>query len=361
MSGRFLSRPYTDRIGQRVAAAEQPWTDAYALLIADADEALAARPLSVSEAGCGRFFRMDAVYREGRDGVVDHAANMQARHLLGRTGARCWALALAWRLSGEDRYADKALELIHTWCINRNTFMEPTGRVMGPATPGRAANGDIALFGSCGPLFLAAYLLDDYAGWDLYAQAAVRRWVRSMIEPQRELMFFEGRQMYNNWEGARLLYLATGAVCVGDLDLLGDVFAMWKQALPLKMTAEGELHRETMRTRSMHYTLFALRTGLLVAEIAHQHGVDLYGYNTDGKCEKLAVDYAAKYLLDMDAWPFQMLTPLKTDRVDNNHAWLAAFELAYAHWGDRLYLDVINAWGGRPVPVNHATLLYAKA
>jgi len=361
MSGRFLSSQYTERINQRVEAGDEPWAGAYAQLIADADEALDAKPRSVREAGTGRFFRVDGVYVEGRDGVVNTEANMVANNLLRLTARTCHTLALAWRFSDDARYAAKALELIHHWCINRNTYMEPTGMVMGSATPGFEENGDISLFGGCGRLFLAAYLLGDYSGWDLYAQASVRRWVRGMIEPQRELMFFEGRQMYNNWEEARLIYLATGALCVGDMDLLIDVFERWKQLTPLKMTAEGELHRETMRTRSMHYTLFALYSGTLLAEIAGQHGVDLYDYNTGGKCQKLAIDYAAKYLLDMDSWPFEMLSPLSTDRIDKNNAWLALFELAHGHWGDRLYLDVINAYGGRPVPVSHATLLYAKS
>ena len=40
----------------------------------------------------------------------------------------------------------------------------------------------------------------------------------------------------------------------------------------MKMTDEGELPRETMRTKSMHYTLFALNSTTLVAEMGAAYG-----------------------------------------------------------------------------------------
>jgi hypothetical protein len=58
----------------------------------------------------------------------------------------------------------------------------------------------------------------------------------------------------------------------------------------------------------------------------------------------------------MDQWPFQMITPLKGDRSLYH---MGLFEMAAARWGEHPYLDVIAAWGGRPVAAGHATLLYA--
>jgi hypothetical protein len=187
-------------------------------------------------------------------------------------------LALAWRLTGEAKYADKALELIHEWCINQNAYMFPTGKVWDSFTPGIGYGGDIILFLSFHDFFVACYLLNDYAGWNLGARGGVKRWVRAMIEPQRPLMFYHGTDMYNNWEDARLMYLAKGALFLDDVDLLLSVFDRWGAILPKKMTAEGELPRETMRTRSMHYTLFALHSTLEVAERQeHQDGGGLRG------------------------------------------------------------------------------------
>ena len=359
MSGRYLSDAFLAAVRKRIESGKEPWRTAHAQLLAAADEALAQEPLSIRDNGGSPFFRQDGAYVKGQDGVRDTAANHRSSHLAGKVSHACLDLALAYRFTGEAKYADKALLLVHTWCINQNTRMFPTGFVVDAWTPGGQYGGDIVLFGSINDLFLAGYLLGDYPGWNLPPRAAVKRWTRAMVDAQREVMFYEGREMYNNWEDARLLYLAKGALLLDDCDLLLAVFDRWRRILPMKMTDEGELPRETMRTRSMHYTLFALNSTVQLAEIARQHGVDLYDWNADGRCLKQAVDYAARYLLRMDEWPFQMLEPLAPDGKPPRH--IGLFEMTYARWGDRRHLDVIDAWGKRPVRGGHATLLFGVA
>lgn len=358
MPGLYLHRTHLEAIAQKARAGQEPWAAAYKQLIVAADQALSQAPLSVRHNGGSPHFRQDAVYLEGRDGVRNQEANCrngQTANLLSRT---CLDLTLAWRLTGQPRYADRALELIHVWCINQNTLMFPTGGVVDAWTPGAGFGGDIIVFAAFQDLFLAGYLLGDYPGWGLEAHAAVKRWVKAMIDPQRELMFYEGREMYNNWEDARLLYLAKGALMLDDLDLLSYVFQRWRHTLAIKMTDQGELPRETMRTRSMHYTLFALNSTVQIAEIARQMGVELYDYTVNGKCLKKAVDYAAHYLLHMAEWPFEMIEPMSAESGETRLVGL--FEPVYAHWGDRQYLEVIQAYGGRPQPGLHATLLFAR-
>lgn len=232
--------------------------------------------------------------------------------------------------------------------------MFASGFVIDAATPGLGYGGDIVLMAAFPEMFLAIYLLADFDGWTLAARAAVKRWVRQMIDAQRPLMFYKGYAMYNNWEDHRLEYLATGALAIDDADLLLDVFARWREILPMKMTDEGMLPREAERTRSMQYHLFALNAMATVAEIGRQTGVELYDLTIDGRCMKKAVDYVAGHLLAMDGWPHEMIEPLET-KPD-----LSVFELAYARWGDGRYLRVIDTWGGRPVgPV--ATLMTTRA
>lgn len=355
MSGKFLSEGRFTEIQSAVREGAQPALAAYEHLMARTEEALTQPPLSVRDNGGSPFFRQDAAYVPGQDGVRDAEANHESGRLAGRFASASMDLALAYRLTGEARYADKALELIHCWCIDQNARMFATGYIQDAFTPGAQYGGDIILFASLNRAFLAMDLLDGYPGWDIYCQAAVRQWVRNMVEPQRKLMFFQGVPMYNNWEDARLLYLASGALLLGDLDLLIYAFERWRAIIPLKMTDEGELPRETMRTRSMHYTLFALNSSTLVAEIGQAYGFALYDYEINGRCLKKAIDYAARYLLDMDAWPHPMIEPLGSELGSTS---LAVFEMAHGHWGDEAYVRVIDQYGGRPVTAGHATLLY---
>lgn len=358
MPNLFLNRQQMEQLRLHADAGEQPWADAYQALLVAAELGLQQTPLSVRQNGGSPHFRADVTYVQGQDGVFDEVSNRESFQLGKLLGDTVRDLALAHRLTRDARYADHALILIHTWCINQNTRMFATGRVEDAWTRGGIYGGDVLMFSAFRNLFLAISLLDDYPGWNLTAHAAVRRWVRAMVEPQRELMFFEGIEMYNNWEDDRLAYLATGALALEDLDLLASVFDRWRQIIPMKMTAEGELPRETRRTRSMTYTLRALRDMTFLAEIASQFGVNLYDYSGEGKSLRLALDYATRHLLNMEQWPHPMIRPLANEAAYGLN--LTQFELAFARWGDKRYLAVINAWGGRPVMVDHATLLFAR-
>jgi hypothetical protein len=359
MPGLFLSHAYLAGVQERVKNGDGPWRAAFEGLITAAGAALAQEPLSVRDNGGSPHFRVDAVYVPGKDGVMNTESNMDSRILAGRMSDAATNLALAWRLTGEAKYANKALVLIHTWCINQNTLMFPTGRVEDAWTQGAAYGGDVVMFLSFWKLFLAVHLLDEYPGWDFLAHSGVKRWIKRMIDPQRDVMFFEGRQMYNNWEDERLVYLAHGALALGDLDLLAYVFDRWRHILPLKMTLEGELPRETMRTRSMTYTLMALHAAIVVAEIGRQFGVNLYDLEVNGRGLKRGIDYAAGYLLKMEAWPHPMIAPLAKEQAKGSMH-LGLFEMAYHYWGDARYLEIIEAYGGRPVAEGHATLLYGR-
>jgi hypothetical protein len=349
-----------ETIRQHVAAKHEPWASAFAALIKQAEQALGEAPVHIRMNGGSPYFRQDAVYVPGKDGVRNPDSNTKSSALAKDASARATDLALAYRLTGEAEFAEKALEQIHAWCINQNTRMFATGRVEDAWTPGAAYGGDIVLMAAFPGLFFAGTLLREYPGWVLPARAAVKRWVRQMVDAQRPLMFFNGYEMYNNWEDARLLYLARGAEMLDDADLLIEVFDRWLHILPLKMTDAGELPRETERTRSMHYTLFALRSMTAVAEIARQHGVDLYHAEVNGRSLKKAIDFAAGYLLDMDKWSFEMIEPMHRPAAGAGaDAEMGTFELAHRTWGDARYLEIIEAHGGRPVG-GHATLLGAR-
>ncbi|NLF29376.1 MAG: hypothetical protein GX591_00655, partial [Planctomycetes bacterium] len=164
-------------------------------------------------------------------------------------------------------------------------------------------------------------------------------------------------EMYNNWDDARCIYLLNGALALDDLDLAIEVFQRWAHTLPLKMTEEGFLPRETMRTRSMTYTLAALSHTLHIAHVAERFGVKLLDLTVNGRTIRKVVDTTAHYLLHMDQWPYEMIKPMSKESPNDRIG--QAFEIAYRHWGDRRYLDAINAWGGRPAGC--ATLLYASA
>src|SRR5579859_7759902 len=87
-----------DRMKSQVAHNAQPWTDGWDVLIKNSHVSLnwTANPQAM-------------VYR-GRDGT--HRENYAA---LFNDAAAAYALALRWKVSGDDAYADKAVAILDAW------------------------------------------------------------------------------------------------------------------------------------------------------------------------------------------------------------------------------------------------------
>lgn len=351
----YLNPDYFRQIRGRIDAKEPTICEAWNDVRNEADSlGMVEDPIRIGDNGGYRDFRSDVTYV--KDGVIHPEANHESVHLLNKVSQRTLNLALAYQVSGDAKYADRALVWIHRWCIDQDSYMFPDGIVVGPFTPGLRPGGDVGIFLRGADLFLACYLLDSYPGWGLAQRAAVKRWVVSMIKPHRELMFYNGYAMYNNWEDARLCYLIKAALFLHDVELMIGVFRRWKETIPLKMTTEGELPRETERTRSMTYTLAALGHTIEIAEIARQCGEPMHDFEAEGKCLKTAVDYATHYLLNIKDWPFELIKPIEQE-IKGKPGCL--FYLARRLWGETSYQQVLDRWWPESKSRGEAALLFS--
>lgn len=362
----FISRTEIDAIKVKVSDQAEPWKSAYDRMLSAADTALGQTPRSVADNGAGagaegniHLYSSDGGY--STDGVYNPKAERNDYRRGMEVGNAMADLGLAYAFTGDKKYADKAIALIRRWCLDPETKMLPTGKNHGPHTAGMKRGGDIELFFTFGQFFYAADLIWNYPGWNPAEKDAFRDWTKSMAQAKKGLMYYKGRPMVNNWEDWRLLYLATAAVVIEDDVLLAYVFDRWKQTKDQAIAEDGHLPIETGRTRSMHYSLFALDPMCQVAEIARHHGVNLYDYSVNGKNLRMLFDFHAQYLkhgVDLGDWPYEMISPHHSNEN------VAVYELAYSYWKDPKYLEVINAWGGRPMTniwvLDHSSLTHGN-
>lgn len=358
MTDRILSSADVAHIRQCSARAGDPCAEALAELLVQADRAAAAKPVNLRQNGDSPWFRADAGYIAGQDGVRNPTSNKECHRLAQEAGETALTCALAWRLTDDPRHAETALRQIAAWTLDQASRMFPSGRVIDRFSPGNRYGGDVGLFESFPKLYLACALLQSCPQWKLAPRGAVKNWIRDMLAPQRGPMFHDGYEMTNNWEDARQRYLACGAAAIDDCELLSYVFDRWRLTLPVKMTTAGELPRETERTRSMNYTLMALFLSTVNAELAWRHGIDNYTYTAQGRTLKLGIDFAARHLRDMKTWPFQMIEPLSENLFGDR---MLIFALAGRRYATNAYEDVIESWGGRRsiTPADRLLWLYA--
>ena len=87
------------------------------------------------------------------------------------------------------------------------------------------------------------------------------------------------------------------------------VEAFPKRRIAPQFTPDGKLPLELARTRSLHYTIYALLAAYDVAEMGQCVGVDLWTFDEGGKSLKRATDFVASYRGRMVEWPYRELRP----------------------------------------------------
>ncbi|MEM8535528.1 MAG: alginate lyase family protein, partial [Chloroflexota bacterium] len=332
--GIYIDNAEVEQIRERKDT--EPWKSAYNDLIREARAALRDTSHSVIDNHGGNVYmteppycgwkRVDGNEPDCRDGEINPQANRVDYENAIATGKNARALGLAYRLTGEDAYADKLVDVIDTWALHHYTYMEP-----------RFSNDQsrIELSITLPGLFYGADLIRDYPGWSVAHQNQFFDWVDALMEAA------ENWRGTNNFELWRLVLLASGSALTDNEVVLVSTFERWRQVLPEHVGEDGQMVKELGRTKSLMYSLYALNALVQVAEIAEHQRVDLYTYEVAGRSLRLALDYHAPYAIDPSTWPYKQMSPIEAKDV-------AIYEVAYQQRHSAIYHAVIEAWG-RPL------------
>lgn len=216
-------------------------------------------------------------------------------------------LALAWHLTADRRYADHAARMLKAWFLDPATRMNPhmnfaqavpgvsTGRAEGlievrVLTPVAEA---VGLLGPSGAL-----TADDEAGIEhWYAQMA--GWMTTSPIAQAERAKTNNHGLFYD---ATLMHFALFARLTPVAE---HVARAWPtKRLAIQLAADGSLPEELPRTRSLHYSFFALEAATQAATLAECVGIDLWNAETsDGRGLASALTYLEPYAKDPTTWP----------------------------------------------------------
>jgi len=229
--------------------------------------------------------------------------------------AAAYGLALAYSSTGDAKYAKKSRDYIMAW-VNTTKSTSNTCTNSGSCQTS-------LIIGRVGPGFVfAANLIKPSGAFSAADDSAFRIWLRTVILPTASTRT-------NNWGDAGTFLRAAVTDYLGDAAGFSAAIAKWKSLVDL-IAADGHIPEETRRGSSgLNYTQEALDYKIAVAVIAQRRGIDLWSYGRF----KLAVDYAAKYVLDPSAWPWasgasSTIHPL--------------WELAYQRWQNPAYKPIIQ-------------------
>jgi hypothetical protein len=296
----------------------------------------------------------------GNDGEAFYkAANGQA--------ARARDLALAWWMTGENKYADQAVNYLVVW-----SQAQPTpGQEFVSEDGGKSPNVGIHLVrGTLGFLY-AADLLWDYPGFTPEKKAAFEKWLQVLIPNVRackehwKAMDHFNRQYFQNHHVTHALGLAAMGSYLGDRELVQYAIASPDNdrdytdlvAGIIFMPGDEPHHREkrvdpnapppqkgeiydryrhyTGPMKGLQYTHLAMNMLAQIAEVGRHLGLDLWNYQAPGgETLRLPFDYYSDFYRLESSDLNHGLYKGENDRLGKAGDTPATFELGLARFPD---------------------------
>ncbi len=264
------------------------------------------------------------VQRDGeRNPEVDSGTDRQD---VEKTFDSVYDLSLAWYYTGERRYARKAGQVLRTWFLAPATRMNPNldhAQFIPCRFDGRAI-GIVDFSQSFTSVLDALALLDTGApGWTRSDRAGMAKWNRDFLGWLRTSDFGKEEAAATNNHGTFYdMQLAALAYATGDRELARrTVLGVRSTRIAAQIAADGSQPQELTRTRSWHYSTFALVAHTRLAAIGRHVGVDLWAYQGPaGQSLFRAVDYLLPAATGAAAWPHPELGFLRYAATDVVHA-----------------------------------------
>ena len=310
-----------ERVKPRLEAGDERLVEAKAALIRAAEEAMGVpvRPITEGKSGGVRTAPSgdprdyvslspywwpnpdtdDGLPYIRHDGKVNPERYDYDTPKLGEMGSAVRTLGMAYLVTGDERYAERALEHIRPWFIDERTRMNPRVRYA-QFVPGVS---DGRCVGSIDTNRLrwvpdAMHMLSESPAWTTEDTAETKRWFGEYTDwlLSSELGMEErGAENYHGtWYAAQVAYYASYA----DRDVVGrESVEQIPERIAWQIEPDGSQPHELVRTIALHYCDFNLRAMLDLCRYANGVGYDLASFESeDGRSIKNALLWVMPYM-----------------------------------------------------------------
>ena len=219
-------------------------------------------------------------------------------------------LSLAWYFSNDEKYAKKAVQMLRTWFLDKETRMNPHleyAQVM----PGRYGNkgrcyGVIDSY-SFVEMLDAVQLLEGSKAFKKKDQKALKAWFSQFLNwiltsEQGQ----EESQTKNNHSIAHDVQVMTYAKYVGNKKVLNDFLSQfYERRIKAQIEPDGTQPQELKRTLAFGYSEYNLAHIIDVFQIARSVGMSLEGMPLVEKAADFLTPYLGK---KVEEWPYQQIS-----------------------------------------------------
>lgn len=294
-----------------------------------------------------------------RDGVTNPESKKDLdQPRVAAMGYNVNTLALAWYLTGDEKYAKRASAQLRAWFLDSATRMTPHLRFsqLVKGNPDERGSGIIDT-----RWFIEAVdasgLLAGSKSWTAGDDADLKTWFRAYLDwlltSPNGKHEHDAKNNHGSWYAAQT---ATYALFLGDSALARKIAEDAKERIGWQITSDGDQPIENERTRSMHYSGFNVEALSRVAEGARRVGVDLWHYQAPtGGSLQTAIRKLARYTNSGEKWPGQQIDSVSLDLVTIH------FRRDLAILGDKEMLPVLRRLPQAELLRDRSALLYPSS
>ncbi len=243
-----------------------------------------------------------------RDGMTNPGNFTKHRELMRRFSIQVPALTAAFVITGEQKYAEAALDHLRAWFVAPETRMNPN-LLYAQAIKGRVTGRGIGIIDTIHLVEIARsiQMLEKFNGVRGKDLEALKTWFIKYLSWMTTHEFgISERDNGNNHSTCWAMQVAAYADLVADTQQKTFVRNFFKTVLlPEQMDEKGRFPKELKRTKPYNYALFNMDAMAMVCQILSSPEDDLWHYTTpDGKNIRMAVDFMFPFIKDKEQWPY---------------------------------------------------------
>src|SRR3989440_9891605 len=244
-----------------------------------------------------------------RDGESNPDNFVEHRRALMRLSVQGPALAAAWKLTGDARYARHAALHLRAGLLDEGTRMNPSLQCA-QAIHGRTTGRGTGIIDTIHLVEVARAIeiLKDSSALSMTELGAITQWFKEyLVWMTTSKNGIEERDAKNNHGTCWVMQVAAFAQLTGDQKLLDYCRERFKTVLvPNQIASDGSFPEELRRTKPYGYSLFNLEAMATVCQILSTPADNLFTFETaNGRAFRHAMEYMSPFIRDKKSWPLK--------------------------------------------------------
>lgn len=242
-----------------------------------------------------------------RDGMSNPDNFTDHRRYLMRLSVQVPALAAAWKITKDRRYAAHAARHLRAWFLDERTRMNPHLKYA-QAIRGRVTGRGIGIIDTIHLVEVARAIeaLEGSAALSQTELKGIKQWLADYLHWMTTHPYgLEEREAKNNHGACWVMQVAAFARLTGNRELITFCRDRFKTVLlPNQMAADGSFPLEMRRTKPYGYALFNLEAMATICQILSTPDDNLWTFElADGRGMRRAMEFMTPYIRNKKSWP----------------------------------------------------------